>query len=550
METAAKAPLEPEKQGRVWAPVVAPLVFGLVAYARTLSFGLSYLDDNVLDDQKPFLSHFANALTGFGHLDLLKAYYRPLVTASYVVDAQWSGSGALAYHATNLVVHLLAVGLVYVLLTRLRVSTWAAALGASLFAVHPALVEAVAWIPGRNDLLFTVFALGAWVLLVMDAEKPSPWLRSAHAFCLVAALFGKETAVVLPLLFLVAVWSLDGSSAGPGRSLVPLKRLWPIWVGSLGAYALVRFVVVSSERVTAPPSFSQLTGQLPVLLTSLGKLWIPWGLSPLATFRDSALWSGLAAAGIVAVIGSLTRWPRPRRVVLAGVTFLLPLLPTLFVADRLILENRLYLPAVGLCLFVAEALDCWRPRWPRAMAVAAALVVAGALGETWMYAGSYRDRDALSAAAVESSPSSALGHLQRGDFYYRTRHDLEGAEAEYRRAIDLDPREPVVHNNLGVLLLAKGQFAEADSRFEEELAIRQDYAPAHYNRGLALRSLNRADEAAQEWEAALRDDPTHIGALGELMVYHFGRGDSAKGTYYREQLQAAGVRFTSPSPAN
>src|SRR5262249_39402049 len=76
-------------------------------------------------------------------------YWRPLVTASYVLDAQWGGARPLAYHATNVVLHAAASALVLALLRRFGVGRGLALAGALAFAVHPALASAVAWIPGR-----------------------------------------------------------------------------------------------------------------------------------------------------------------------------------------------------------------------------------------------------------------------------------------------------------------------------------------------------------------------------------------------------------------
>ena len=66
-----------------------------------------------------------------------------------MLDAQMGGTSPRAYHVANVVWHALATCVVAAVLLSLRYSPRAAGVGALLFASHPALVPAVAWIPHR-----------------------------------------------------------------------------------------------------------------------------------------------------------------------------------------------------------------------------------------------------------------------------------------------------------------------------------------------------------------------------------------------------------------
>jgi tetratricopeptide (TPR) repeat protein len=534
-----------------WVSFLTPLAWGALLYVRTTTFDFSFLDDAFLKDEQPLFSRLSNLggiVTAFRSLYVLGTYYRPLVTVSYVLDSQWSGGNPFGYHLTNLMLHLTAIALVYVLLIRLRFSRPVSAFAASLFAIHPALVETVAWIPGRNDSLFVVFALGAWLFLTYDVERASFSHRLGHVACLLAALFTKETAVVLPLLFAVYIWSI-----GLAPTLLKSRRFWPLWILGVAGYAAVRARVVASQH-TQPGEFAHtLLAHVPVLLSGLGKLCVPIQLSPLATARDTAAWPGVVAAVGIATAVALTRGSRPKILFLAASTYLLPLVPTLFVAERLTLENRLYLPAVGLCIFVAEMVSRAAARWPARRRLLAAIgtgVLVGFVPIAWAYASGYRNRETLGEASVAFSPSSALAHLQRGDAYYTIEHDLDNAEGEYRRAIELDPRELVVHNNLAVVLMARRRFPDAETELRNELGINPHYAPAHYNLGLVLRQTGRLEEAAAEWERTLESDPNHVNAMGELLVYYSSRGEQTKAAYYADQMARRGMKFVTPPHAD
>src|SRR6187549_3106623 len=70
----------------------------------------------------------------------LLGMYSPLVYASYAVDYRVGGLNPVAYHATNLILHLACVLLVYGIVARLTARSAGALLAAAVFAVHPANV--------------------------------------------------------------------------------------------------------------------------------------------------------------------------------------------------------------------------------------------------------------------------------------------------------------------------------------------------------------------------------------------------------------------------
>jgi hypothetical protein len=178
--------------------------FTFLLYAQTLSFSFTYLDDKelVLDDAA-FLGDISHAVDAFRR-DVFSSgspAYRPLLAVSLMLDAQLGGTSPYAYHFANVVWHALATCAVVTVLRRLRYPLRAAGVGALLFGSHPALVPAVAWIPGRNDSLLALFALLASLALSAWSEGRRWLVFVLHQAAFAAALFTKETALVLPLLW-------------------------------------------------------------------------------------------------------------------------------------------------------------------------------------------------------------------------------------------------------------------------------------------------------------------------------------------------------------
>ena len=93
------------------------------------------------------------------------------------------------------------------------------------------------------------------------------------------------------------------------------------------------------------------------------------------------------------------------------------------------------------------------------------------------------------------------------------------AETLLRRYVGLRPADAAGHYLLGVALNSLNRFAEARAAFERSLALGPN-AEAEYMLGLI--SNNEGDSAgAVRWlERALKADPAHAAALGELGVAH------------------------------
>ena len=155
----------------------------LALYARVVTFDYVQADDtDLIRGNISFLQNLRNLPDAFarsyfdveGQPSGRKTYYRPLVIVSFMVDAQVRGANPRVYHVTNVVIHIASVMLLSMLLRRLGSPDMPALALALLFAVHPANVQAVAWIPGRNDTLMAALAL---VSIMAFLHYYLPWPR-------------------------------------------------------------------------------------------------------------------------------------------------------------------------------------------------------------------------------------------------------------------------------------------------------------------------------------------------------------------------------------
>jgi adenylate cyclase len=134
----------------------------------------------------------------------------------------------------------------------------------------------------------------------------------------------------------------------------------------------------------------------------------------------------------------------------------------------------------------------------------------------------------LAARALELDPESSDAHSALGNIALQFDHDWARAEAEFQRALALNPSNPRAHHFYGMLLMALGRYPEAKDLFLRASRI-DPVGP--------FRSMFAwAELAAGEWDAALRfmeaeveRDPSDLGNHAYLGLFYLeaGRRDDA-----------------------
>jgi len=131
---------------------------------------------------------------------------------------------------------------------------------------------------------------------------------------------------------------------------------------------------------------------------------------------------------------------------------------------------------------------------------------------------------------LEASLASAAGHpgnrLNLG-VLAQDRGDAATAEAEYRKALELDTRFIAARLNLVHLLDAQGRSAEVEQLLAEGLAADPDSGDMEYALGLALAQQDRLREASVHLARAAALMPDHVRVHYNLGLAHQQLGEIA-----------------------
>ncbi len=360
---------------RAWPPIAIVLVT-LLAWAPGLS-GQFHFDDlpNIVLD--PATADSARLM------DRLANGFRPLLRLSYALDHALWGFAATGFLATNLLVHLGTVLLVWALARRRLEGSFAAVAAACVFAVQPAHAAVVAWSSGRATGLATLFLIAALLAHDLAGSRHRGW-RAVSLTAFLLAVLSKEVALILPVV--LVLW--ETTRARPVSGAEQLRRVAPAMVTAIVVLAVaiagssrLREILEFSFALSSP--FGALAIHAAALPASLGLWFMPWALSVehAAQFTPAAMVAGAALLSALLLLGLQCRRSLP--LVTLGLLWpLVVLLPTHSFIARLdpIVEKALYPAWIGPSLAIGAVLPWLMAAIGRRAAVACALGVLCCLG--------------------------------------------------------------------------------------------------------------------------------------------------------------------------
>ena len=97
-------------------------------------------------------------------------------------------------------------------------------------------------------------------------------------------------------------------------------------------------------------------------------------------------------------------------------------------------------------------------------------------------------------AAIELNPKYAYAHTNLGNALYR-QGKLDEAIACFRQAIEIEPKLATAHSNMGVALFAQGKLSEAIACYRQVIDINPKLAPVYNNSAWNLATADDREPA-------------------------------------------------------
>jgi tetratricopeptide (TPR) repeat protein len=552
-----------------WALLLIAFVF--------IAYGQVFRADFIWDDE----SHLTRNPCVIGPLGLkeiwttAQAVYYPLVLTTFWALHKIAGLNPTPYHFLNVFLHAVSAVLLWRILQLLKIrGAW---LGAALWALHPVMVQSVAWITELKNTqsclfyLLSIFFFLKWdevprVTRIEDkqetlANHPCYQWFILSLFLFILATVSKPSVVMLPVVLGLCIWWVRGKirrrdalALAPFALISALASGWTIWEQKFHARA-------------AGPDWAQT---LPERLIIAGKaIWFYLGklvwphplifIYPRWSLDSSNLLAYVpllaTIAGLVALWFIHAKWGRAS--FFAAAYYVVSLFPVLgffsvfFFRYSFVSDHFQYLASMGplalagagiatvvgrLCqtpLELSSGTDALRLSENESAAARTKLFLASALGIllllllsflTWRQTSQYRDLVASYTATLQKNPSCWMADYNLG-IVLGEQGKADQAIDHYQRAIALRPDYAEAHYNLGRLLAEQGQLDDAIAHYKSAAAINPADAETQNNLGVTLFGIGRADDAIVHYQKALEIRPGYAEASCNLANALIAKGD-------------------------
>jgi tetratricopeptide (TPR) repeat protein len=509
----------------------------VLLYLQTSKFGLiDFDDDGLITKNLTFLSDFDNAPRVFmtdAFADKSSRFYRPLQTLSYMVDIQLSGKNdTWMFHLTNILLLGLIACILFLLLRKFLIPFRLALLSTLVYCAHPLFVSNVAWIPARGDLQLMLFSLLSFLFFIEFLQKKKLIFLFLNWLAFTIALFCKETAAVLPILFIIYYFTFTVEKRYEKKYLliVALYTAAGVFWFWLRSKAIGDFS--TQNEIVGALSNNGEVGVIPFLLNlqtipeSLANFFIPFDIDALPNF---SLYKTILGLGIIFLIGLMffKNKERPMKEKLFSLFwFLILLLPTMFFKPSFIdyLHHRFFLPMVGVMLFVLFILPS---KW----------IIKGNIKNSWILIGvflalssftfvksrSYSDPMTFYNSAISQNSNSDFAHIHRG-YLYNTQGRYDKAMDDFTKTIQINPGYAEAYNNRGIIYGSQGEYDKAINDYTKAIELKPAIAEAYNNRGLAYGYLGMYEKAIADYLKVIEINPDIAEAHNNLGMAYGNQG--------------------------
>lgn len=467
------------------------IVFAL--YGKSLFFDFTYLDDDVLIiDKQEYLSfsNIKNILTDTVFAREHDKFCRPLLNISFLIEKYIYGINPWGYHLTNIIIHIFAVFSIFLLLS-LKYDNKKVFLVSILFACHPALTQAVVWIPGRNDSILTAFVVMSFYFLIRYLDNKKNIYLVLHIFLYICSLLTKETAVMVPFFYCMYLLFKK-------QSIKTNIVFIAVWLSGGISYFLYRSFVLNYQTYSYSVSdmFGVFFKSLPATTKYIANIFFPLNLSVFpSTVEVNYLLAGVVFF-IFILLAVVAERQYDKRVLLFGILwFVVFLLPTFVMPDNQFYDHRIYLPMFGILIVILEMLKSYDKIYGKRVVIFLISITLIFAFLSFLHENKFRDKQIFWINALIDSPNSAITNASVAGLLDEVGMYKE-AEEKYLKAIKIHEHSKH-YVNLAVLYLHMREIDKAEQVLLKALKLRDDNPMIYYNLAIIYKYKGNKDLAIQ-----------------------------------------------------
>ncbi len=545
------------KNAALLAWLIIVVISAVLPYAHSLD-GEFVLDDQELIVNNPIVHNLSNLPRAFathylvGWADTESQYYRPLTTVSFQINYALSGLDPAGFRLSSLIFHVINSVLVMLIAFRLTDSVLAAGVAGIAFGVQSSHAESVAWISGRTDLLAALFTLAAMLFFLAGQSRSRQgfsWsLGLSCSVLTLCAMLAKESALILPGLFLMYIWAF-GSRVSKKSAIGWFFVVVPSGI----IYLMLRKEVLGT--LTSGIELDYLLKERMLRLgivysTYLWMLFVPHNCRFLyghVTKNMTFTTLDIALLGVPVALVGIAIWLAKRVPVAAFslgwiITTLVPASDFIHANTLLPAERFVYLPSVGSSILLGWLFSrAWNQalKTQNSLKFRASLVV---LAAVWIFAFAffalinslYYESNLAWARRVTQTNPKHRAFRELAARFYEEAGEAQAALRECEAIIDISSKrlsrnkEAVLRYNLGMTYAKIGDMVGAARAFAEVVELKPNVTEAWRDLGRAELRLGRFRKAIKAFERYTSMATPNLRDHLELGQAYKGAGEKAK----------------------
>ncbi len=530
------------------------MLTGFVVYINLLSASFLDYDDggNVVKNENISNLSIKNIIALF--TTSVYYSYNPITFLSYALENQFFGLKPGWFHATNIVLHLINVLLVFQFIFLLTHERKSALIAAALFALHPIHSDVVGWISARNYLLCTLFYLSSLVFyiryLTSSPHRNANLILSLVFFVL--ACLSKSQAVTLTLVILLLNWKYKVKydtkqwiilfiylciSAATGLATLYFRA-------DLGKTEIIPDYTFAEKIIVICFSLVKYLWKLiyPVNLTAIESFPFrsPSGRLPIVVYLSPVM------IAIATFLGIRSKKITP--IILIGILFFtLNILITqlTFLEDGFSANRYFYLSSIGIYLPISIAANKLYEKAGRSrnwLIAGCCLILVLLAVKTYERSNEWKNTLTLSNSIINKSPDVIMAYNIRGIWYYNQK-DYDASIKNYDEAIAVFPGYSPAFFNRGLALAAKQENTAALNDYTQAIEINPNFESAYQSRGvLWLDVFHDYPKAMADFKKALSLKPGNAQAYYNLGLTYFRMQDVENACKNWDQVRALGYK--------
>jgi len=522
---------------RNWLSLLVIIGVILSIYVQSVEFDLIYFDDDVIliENKSFFTTDFSikKAFTTDAFLTKEGYFYRPLQNLSFAVNAYFAGSiNPQSFHFTNLVLFILIGISLYFFLLKFKITSRFAFLGTIIFVVHPLNVWSVVWIPSRGDLLLTLFTLLSFICFInfLTTNKYKDLFFTLLCFSL--ALFSKETAALIPFLFLF-YWGYIVYGEAGNKVKITYKHFilagLMFCIGILWLYLRYHATTYFDKMI----SWQDFVIHLQNIPVALSQIVVPYEMSPFPAFSFIKIILGcLIFVALIFILLKKTKNSRIEKLLLLSWFFLF-LFPVFFIKLPNVdyLEHRYLLPQIGIIMLIilfAQDMDfslsknasLKQKSLSRFIRIGLYILIIIFCITSFVKVRTLQNQSTVVKAVEKYKGLGIIPYTNRG-IYYSDREKYETAAKYYDKVLQLDPKNLVSLINLANIKAIYKDYENAIALFTTYISINNRNEGAYFNRAMAKKDLGDFEGALLDLDSAImitNDNPLIYNTRGVLKM--------------------------------